>query len=192
MSETTGLIFDYQITEYGEGISPDVFEQLDSISASAQMIKLTPDVIKGHQRNVVATHQSRLVGYAALAGEYIYTDKQSQEHRAIELGGAVVMPDFRRMGVASSLLQARLNIMREDDSYADNTRAVVFTNTTSRRYVDKAGFRPLEEGESLDVRAFKLCEGCNNCPVGTKPWQDPTTCCDYEGIRIAVPSELKF
>lgn len=192
MSETTGLILNYQITEYGQDISPEIFEQLDNVSASAQMIGLTPDVIKSHQRNVVATSEARLVGYAALAGEYVYTDKQGEAHRAIELGGAVVMPDFRRMGVASSLLQARLNIMREDTSYADNTRAVVFTNPTSRSYVDRAGFRPLEEGESIDERAFKLCEGCNSCPTGVKPWEDPTTCCDYEGIRIAVPSELKY
>jgi GNAT superfamily N-acetyltransferase len=185
------LILDYQITEYGDGISPDVYEQLERISVSAQMIALTPDVIRSHQRNVVATSEARLVGYAALAGEYVYTDQQGQEYRAIELGGAVVMPDFRRMGVASALLEARLGIMCEDNNYADDTRAVVFTNPTSRPYIERAGFRPLEKDESIDISAFKLCEGCTSCPtVGLQPWQDPTTCCDFEGIRIAVPSEL--
>lgn len=192
MAERTSLALDCQITEHGTGIAPDVYTQLAEATAAVQMIALTPEVIESHQRNVVATSQGRLVGYAALAGEYVYTDKNGQNHRAVELGGAVVMPDFRRMGVASLLLRSRLDIMREDPAYANDTRAVVFTNTSSRPYVDRAGFQPLGEGESLDVTAFELCKGCNNCPTaGPKPWEDPRSCCDFEGIRVAVPSELQ-
>ncbi|HEX9153432.1 MAG TPA: GNAT family N-acetyltransferase [Candidatus Saccharimonadales bacterium] len=191
MPERTGLTLDYQISEYGLGVSSDVREQIAEVSAAAQMIVLTDGVIDSHQRNVVATCGGRLVGYAALAEDYKFSDADGQDHRAVELGGAVVMPDFRRRGVASLLLGRRVQIMQEDSSFPDDTRAVVFTNTSSRPYIERAGFRPLEGGESLDTRAFELCSGCTSCPsAGPKPWEDPTTCCDYEGIRVAVPSEL--
>ena len=185
-----GLFLDCQITEYGDGIADEIYDQLGEITADAQMIALTPEVIQSHQRNMVVMSGERLVGYAALTGSYVYSDGE-QQYPAIELGGAVVMPDFRRMGVASFLLKQRVKLMSEDPHYSDTTRAVVFTNHTSRPYVTKAGFRPLADNESLDVSAFELCKGCNDCPTkGPKPWEDPRTCCDFEGIRIAIPSEL--
>ncbi|HUC89879.1 MAG TPA: GNAT family N-acetyltransferase [Patescibacteria group bacterium] len=191
MAERAVLTLDYQISEHGLGVSNDVREQIAEVSAAAQMIVLTNEVIDSHQRNVVATSDGHLVGYAALAEDYKLSDADGQEHRAVELGGAVVMSDFRRRGIASLLLGRRVQIMQEDPSFSDDTRAVVFTNTSSRPYIERAGFRPLKKSESLDTRAFELCSGCTSCPLaGPKPWEDPKTCCDYEGIRVAVPSEL--
>lgn len=98
------------------------------------------------------------------------------------IGGAVVLPDFRGKGLASTLLEKRLEVL-EEEHLADY--AVVFTNERSRGYVERAGLRPLQQDEQLSQKAFELCDECTHCPIeGLKPTEDATVCCDYEGIRV--------
>lgn len=110
--------------------------------------------------------------------------EQGQRHRALEVGGAVVMPEFRRRGLASAMLHNLIDTVQESEEYPGGTRLVAFTNLKSRGYFEKAGMRPLRDGERLSTDAFALCGDCTSCPTsGAMPWEDPQQCCDYSGIR---------
>lgn len=175
--------FDIHITEYGDGVPASSMAILEQATQQEQMIPLSAEVIKSHQKNFVALCMGEVAGYAALANEYGIT-VDGQQKRAVELGGAVVLPDFRGRGLASALLEKRLELLPQEKS-ADY--AVIFTNERSRGYVDRAGLRPLREGERLSQIAFDLCNGCTRCPQNGEPTpaEDPQTCCDYPGIRVS-------
>lgn len=137
-----------------------------------------------HPLGVAVTHLGRIAGYTGITSEYVLTDRDGTQHRALELGGAVVMAYYRRKGLASAMLHNLVDTMRKSDAYPDGTRVVAFTNPRSRGYIEKAGLAPLDPAESLSVDAFELCRDCTQCPtVGLIPWKDPKTCCDYGGIR---------
>jgi ribosomal protein S18 acetylase RimI-like enzyme len=148
------------------------------------MIPLTPDKLRAHQLGVTLLDTDRVAGYTGITSEYVLTDGQGTRHRALEVGGAVVLPEYRRRGLASAMLRKIIADVHEDPAYPKGTRLVAFTNIGSRGYMEAAGMVPLAEGESLSTDAFVLCGDCTQCPlVGIKPWEDPSVCCDADGIR---------
>jgi ribosomal protein S18 acetylase RimI-like enzyme len=185
MSASNPAIFDWQITQNAEGFTPDVFTTLKAATDEAQMIKLTPEVLQTHSIGVLALRAGEVAGYSAIMLDaYKYTDPEGVKLDACELGGAIVLPKFRRQGLASAMADKRLEELQRRDYHG---AVVSFTNETSRGYIERAGLKPLTAGATLSEEAFALCEGCNECPlVGLKPIEDPTVCCDYDGIRVTT------
>lgn len=177
-------LIEWQVSSNGEGISPTAIAMLEQATQNEQMIPLNEEVVKGHRYNVVAWHMGRLAGYAAIGASYRMQDRNDRWHEAVELGGAVVLPDFRGQGLAGRMLEKRIEILEAGSEFQSGTRAVVFTNEKSHGYVRKRDFAPLDSGERLSKEAFELCGECTHCPTGIKPIEDPTVCCDYNGILV--------
>jgi len=174
----------WQVTKFGEGLSSSIMTTLQAATSGEHMIPLTPDKLREHSLGVTILSMGRVAGYTGITSEYVLTDAQGARHRALEVGGAVVMPEFRRRGLASAMLHKVIESVRENPDYPDGTRLVAFTNEHSRGYMEKAGMTPLAPGEQLSTDAFELCRDCTQCPIaGLKPWEDPSVCCDADGIR---------
>lgn len=178
------LAIEWEISSGDLDIATETLELLEMATSKEQMIPLTEETIEGHHIRVLAWNLGRLAGYAAINAPYDFQDSAGEHHDALELGGAVVLPDFRGKGLASTMLQKRVDILEQSDEIINGTRAVVFTNEKSRGYVQRGGFVPLAAGEALPKAAFELCDTCTHCPLDIRPVDDPTQCCDYDGILV--------
>lgn len=166
------------------GIPVDDLKQLEAATSGEHMIPLTADIIGSHLCRIVARIEDDLAGYTGIVSQYKFTDENGETHPAVELGGSIILPKFRGTGLGQHLYKKRLQVLYDSDEFPTGTRAVVFTNKNSRPHVEKGGFRRINTTEALSQEAFRLCESCNECPVGIQPVDDPTACCDYESIFV--------
>ncbi len=78
----------------GDGLTDRMVADLYAATANEQMIPLTEDKLAEHPIGVAVSRLGRIAGYTGITSEYVLTDEQGQRHRALEVGGAVVMPEF--------------------------------------------------------------------------------------------------
>ncbi len=186
MAGLEGIPVTLLVTEYAKQLPEQTMAELHAATSGEHMIPLTPERLREHPLGVTVMHGDQVAGYTGVTSEYTLTDVHGQTHRALEVGGAVVVPQFQRRGLASAMLERIINTTRHDPANAPGTRLVAFTNEHSRRYMEAAGMVPLAVGELIAPKAFELCAGCTQCPIAIKPWEDPLACCDFDGIRALV------
>ena len=184
MSDKLRTPIEWQVDTGPLNIPENDLKQLEAATSGEQMIPLTSETLCSHLYRIIARIGGNLAGYTGIVTQYKFTDERGQTYPAVELGGSIILPGFRGMGIGTQLYRKRLEVLYESDDFESGTRAVVFTNKNSRPHVESQNFQPLGVGEALSQEAFRLCTGCTGLREGAQPADDPTTCCDYEGIFV--------
>lgn len=95
------------------------------------------------------TGEREIAGYAAIT--HIYS------RRVIELGGLVINPKYRGLGIASELVKKTATEARE---HLEPEQILAFSNHSSGGLFSKLGGERIEDADTLPPEVWKACHVC--------------------------------
>jgi len=137
------------------------------LGEAPQMLPVSPEDIYNKHIGLVALESGAAVGYVGALAPETWSGKPMSE-----VGSLMVLPAFRRQGIAHKLVGAISHIMA-----AVGELPYAFCNPSSIGVFGESGYAEAVAGE-VPPSAFSAC---NKCPM--KP---PTGCCD----KVVIYKEI--